>query len=77
MSSKVCDRTPCTRLSVTLRELRANMSAPGRIQLLVLRGDTRYYPPEAPPVLMSLEYCPFCGTRIEPSWLLKLYRGPL
>jgi hypothetical protein len=25
--------------------------------------------PGLPPQIVSFEYCPFCGTRVEPEWI--------
>ena len=36
---------------------------PEKIQFIVHPNDA------SSPKLLAIEYCPFCGTRIDPEWL--------
>jgi hypothetical protein len=55
-----------------LQVLKYEKSPDGEVQLLVLKGDNKTYSRSVRPVLVNLNYCPFCGTRIEADWVISI-----
>lgn len=55
MPTRVCDRTPCDRLRGFFEEI------PVRMQIDVV--DVTVANKAGAPTKVSMDYCPFCGTR--------------
>lgn len=59
MPTLVCDRTPCDSLDATLQVL-AKVRDEEHIDIIVAAQNGKF-------ALVTLKYCPFCGTRIGPD----------
>lgn len=72
--SKICDRSPCDRLLATLGKF--IFGAPdkdGGFYIVVAGSEAM--PPLEGPTEVNIDYCPFCGTRLEevPSVVIERF----
>ena len=63
MSARFCDKDPCPPLQKALKVLVPSPLTGESLEFIVLPRDP------GPPQRVFFEYCPFCGTRIEPEWI--------
>lgn len=69
MASTVCDRTPCDYMQAAIDALVTFSYKPNRFSVRVQsRIDPRIS------FLVAIEYCPFCGTRINEEWARTFYK---
>ena len=64
MPARFCDKDPCPSLEKAIHLLVPSQLTGDSLEFIVLPTDRAY-----PPQIVSFEYCPFCGTRIEPEWI--------
>jgi hypothetical protein len=64
MPARFCDKTPCPPLKKAFDVLLPQDAKGEQFEFIVLPA-----PSELPPQRVFFEYCPFCGTRIDPEWL--------
>ena len=70
MAARFCDKDPCPPLRWAF-EILLQHQADNTFKVVVTPSSDKY-----PPQLVPFEYCPFCGTRIEPEWVETLKRRP-
>ncbi len=69
MATLVCDRTPCDFMQAAIDALVTYSYRNDRFSICVrAQIDPRVS------FLVPLKYCPFCGTRIDPTWVKSFYR---
>lgn len=69
MATQVCDRTPCEYMKATIDALLSYSYVQDRFSIMVQSQlDHRIS------FLVPLKYCPFCGTRIDPTWVSSFYK---
>lgn len=63
MANLVCDRTPCEYMQAAIHSV-INCHEPAKdFSMIVSSSAMGVY------FSVSLRYCPFCGTRIDPQWV--------
>lgn len=69
MASHVCDRTPCEYMKATIDALLSYSYVQDRFSIMVQSQlDPRIS------FVVPLSYCPFCGTRIDQTWVSNFYK---
>lgn len=73
MPSRVCDGSPCSHMRLALPYLLMPKPDDETLDILVIAKNAK-----AQKVLwrVTLQYCPFCGTRIDPDFVQSLVKGP-
>jgi hypothetical protein len=65
MATLVCDRTPCDYMQAALHSIVTCPSHSNKLALIVSSSASgRNF-------LVALQYCPFCGTRIDTQWVIN------
>jgi hypothetical protein len=69
--SRICDRSPCDRLLEVLGKYIFGSSPTGN-------GGFYFQMPGEDPAEIEIDYCPFCGTRLEevPSVIVDKFMKP-
>jgi hypothetical protein len=67
MASRMCDVGPCDLMKRMLLSLVPPDCSDEYVELLV---DTKRE--TAPLIRVYLRYCPFCGVRLDPHWIMSL-----